>query len=142
MPAPTNIDPAVRDKLITLFRQGVLVGLKDIPRVQGSGKQPDYRLLLEVLYGREDDMLRFAHDLRVPPTSNTAERDLRPSKTQQKISGRLRSETVTTYRYRIASYTSTATKQESKSSKPSAASSKDTPGCPPYPPPPERPTRR
>jgi transposase len=105
-----NIDPAVQDKLITLFRQGVLVGLKDIPRVEGSGKQPDYRLLLEVLHRREDDVLRFAHDLRVPPTSNTAERDLRPSKTQQKISGRLRSETVTTYRYRIASYTSTATK--------------------------------
>jgi hypothetical protein len=105
-----SIDLAVRDKLVTLFRQGVLVGLKDIRRVEGSGKQPDFRLLLEVLHGREVDVLRFAHDLRVPPTSNTAERDLRPSKTQQKISGRLRSEAVTKYRYRIASYTSTATK--------------------------------
>ena len=37
-------------------------------------------------------MLRFAHDLEVPPTSNQAERDLRPSKIQQKISGRLTSE--------------------------------------------------
>ena len=105
-----SIDASVRDKLITLFRQGVLVGLKDIPRVAGPGRQPDFRLLLEVLHDREDDVLRFAHDLRVPPTSNNAERDLRPSKTQQKISGRLRSETVTKYRYRIASYTSTATK--------------------------------
>jgi len=105
-----SMDASVRDKLITLFRQGVLVGLKDIPRIAGSGKQPDFRLLLEVLHDREDDVLRFAHDLRVPPTSNSAERDLRPSKTQQKISGRLRSEAVTKYRYRIASYTSTATK--------------------------------
>ena len=105
-----SIDASVRDKLITLFRQGVLVGLKDIPRVAGPGRQPDFRLLLEVLHDREDDVLRFAHDLRVPPTSNNAERDLRPSKTQQKISGRLRSETITKYRYRIASYTSTATK--------------------------------
>ncbi|HET9079367.1 MAG TPA: transposase [Trebonia sp.] len=38
-------------------------------------------------------MLRFTTDLRIPPASNQAERDLRPSKTQQKISGRLRSET-------------------------------------------------
>lgn len=35
---------------------------------------------------------------------------LRPAKTQQKISGRLRSEKTTSYRYRIASYTSTAAK--------------------------------
>ena len=40
-------------------------------------------------------MLRFLSDLRIPPTSNGAERDLRPAKTQQRISGRLRSEDVT-----------------------------------------------
>ncbi|MFL6186834.1 MAG: transposase, partial [Actinomycetes bacterium] len=40
------------------------------------------RLLLEVLRDRPADVLRFAHDLRVPPTSNQAERDLRPSKIQ------------------------------------------------------------
>jgi hypothetical protein len=45
-----------------------------------------------------------------PPASNDAERDLRPAKTQQKISGRLRSEQTTTDRYRIRGYTSTATK--------------------------------
>jgi transposase len=28
-------------------------------------------------------VLRFLTDLRIPPTSNQAERDLRPSKTQQ-----------------------------------------------------------
>ena len=55
-------------------------------------------------------MLRFAHDLNVPPTSNQAERDLRPSKIQQKISGRLTSEQRTQDRYRIRGYLSTAAK--------------------------------
>jgi hypothetical protein len=35
---------------------------------------------------------------------------LRPSKTQQKISGRLQSETVTAHRYRIAGFLSTVRK--------------------------------
>ena len=39
-----------------------------------------------------------------------AERDLRPSKTQQKISGRLRSEKTTRDRYAIRGYASTAAK--------------------------------
>ena len=55
-------------------------------------------------------MLRFTTDLRVPPTSNQAERDLRPAKTQQKISGRLRSEQVTRDRYAIRGYISTVAK--------------------------------
>ena len=52
-------------------------------------------MLLECLLDREQDVLRFLSDLRLPPTSNQAERDVRPAKTQQKISGRLRSETAT-----------------------------------------------
>ena len=55
-------------------------------------------------------MLRFAHDLKVPPTSNQAERDLRPSKVQQNISGRLTSEKRTQDRYTIRGYLSTAAK--------------------------------
>jgi hypothetical protein len=45
-----------------------------------------------------------------PPTSNQAERDLRPAKTQQKISGRLRSEARTRNRYAIRGYLDTARK--------------------------------
>lgn len=104
------IDPEVKAKLLQLFRDGVLVGLKDIPRDYANAKQPEYRLLLEMLHDREADVLRFVDDLRIPPTNNQAERDLRPAKTQQKISGRLQSETVTAYRYRIAGYLSTASK--------------------------------
>ena len=68
------------------------------------------RLLLEVLRDRPADVLRFAHDLQVPPTSNQAERDLRPRKIQQKISGRLTSDKRTEDRYTILGYVSTAAK--------------------------------
>jgi transposase len=55
-------------------------------------------------------VLRFATDLRVPATSNQAERDLRPSKIQQNISGRLTSEDRTRDRFTILGYLSTAAK--------------------------------
>jgi hypothetical protein len=55
-------------------------------------------------------VLRFASELSVPPTSNQAERDLRPAKTQQKISGRLWSEEATRHGYTIRSYLSNAAK--------------------------------
>ena len=57
-------------------------------------------------------MLRFVTDTRIPPTTNQAERDLRPAKTQEKISGRLRSEETTRHRYAIRGYLSTASKHQ------------------------------
>jgi transposase len=95
--------------LIHDFKHGVLAGLSALPRRPGR-KQLKHRALLEDLRDRHDDVLRFAGDLRIPPTSNQAERDLRPAKTQQKISGRLRSEQVTRHRYAIRGYISTAAK--------------------------------
>ena len=96
---------------LTLFRRGVAAGLSQVRRVPGAkSKQPPARLLLECLRHREADVLRFLTDTTIPPTSNQAERDLRPSKTQQKISGRLRSETTTRDRYAIRGYASTAAK--------------------------------
>ena len=96
---------------LTLFRRGVIVGLSRVRRVPGAkSKQPPARLLLECLRHREADVLRFLTDTAIPPTSNQAERDLRPSKTQQKISGRLRSEKTTRDRYAIRGYASTAAK--------------------------------
>jgi len=104
------IDAGVRDKLITRFRHGVLVGLSDTTSHGDRPGERKARLLLEVLRDREADVLRFAHDLRVPPTSNEAERDLRPGKVQQNISGRLTSENRTRDRYTIRGYLSTAAK--------------------------------
>jgi transposase len=104
------IDEAVKNELITRFRHGVLVGLSDTTCHGDRPGQRKARLLLQVLRDREADVLRFAHDLRVPPTSNQAERDLRPSKVQQNISGRLTSVRRTQDRYTIRGYLSTAAK--------------------------------
>jgi transposase len=43
--------------------------------------------LLGRLEGHRDEVVRFLADLRVPPTNNLAERDIRMVKLQQKISG-------------------------------------------------------
>ena len=96
---------------LRLFRNAVSVGLSQVSRVPGAkAKQHPGRLLLECLKNREADVLRFLTDTAIPPTSNQAERDLRPAKTQQKISGRLRSEKTTRDRYAIRGYVSTAAK--------------------------------
>jgi transposase len=95
--------------LITAYRDAVAAGLADLEQ-RGAPKRPHRLRLLEDLFYREADVLRFVTDTRVPPTTNQAERDLRPAKTQEKISGRLRSETTTRHRYAIRGYLSTATK--------------------------------
>jgi transposase len=100
----------VGEELLRRFRNGTLVGLSDTTSAGTRPGERKARLLLEVLRDREDDVLRFAHDLQVPPTSNQAERDLRPSKIQQKISGRLTSIARTEDRYTILGYLSTAAK--------------------------------
>ena len=105
-----TIDVAVRDQLIGEFTEGVKVGLSATTSHGNRPGERKARLLLEVLRDRQTDVLRFVHDLRVPPTSNQAERDLRPAKIQQKISGRLTSEQRTTDRFRIRGYLSTAAK--------------------------------
>ena len=96
---------------LRLFRSAVLVGLQEVRRVPGArAKQKPGRALLECLRDREADVLRFLSDLRIPPTSNQAERDLRPAKTQQKVSGLLRSEKAARDRYAVRGYASTAVK--------------------------------
>jgi transposase len=91
------------------FRDGVTAGLTQTQPPPG-GRQPPARHLLQTLRDREDDVLRFLTSTAIPPTSNQAERDLRPAKTQEKVSGRLRSEQATRDRYAIRGYASTARK--------------------------------
>jgi transposase len=104
------IPTEARDTLLRRFRNGTRVGLSDTTSHGTRPGERKARLLLEVLRDREGDVLRFVDDLKVPPTSNQAERDLRPSKIQQKISGRLTSIARTEDRYTILGYVSTAAK--------------------------------
>lgn len=71
---------------------------------------PAHNLLVRLDVYRED-VLRFAHDFRVPFDNNLAERDIRMIKLQQKISGCWRTLTGAEQFLAIRSYLSTATKQ-------------------------------
>jgi hypothetical protein len=107
----SQVEAGLRERLVNEFRQGVLVGLKEIPHQGGPhNKQLPARSLLEDLHDRHNDIMRFCYDTTIPPTNNQAERDLRPTKTQQKISGRLTSDDATEARLAIRGYASTATK--------------------------------
>lgn len=74
------------------YRQIIAAGYARNPEPSRTGKrgrprQGKARNLLLRLDQHQDDVLRFAHDLRVPFDNNQAERDLRMVKLQQKISG-------------------------------------------------------
>lgn len=99
----------VLDPLLHHWHHAVRVGLSNHPRAPGR-KQSKTRNLLQRLRDREQEVLLFAHDLTVPFSNNQAERDLRPAKTQLKISGCHRSETHARHWLSIRAYTSTARK--------------------------------
>jgi hypothetical protein len=120
--------------LVKAFRHGVILGLGQVKKTGRKGEP--FRELLECLSGRRDDVLRFTTDLRIPPTSNQAERDLRPAKTQQKISGRLRSEQATRNRYAIRGYISTAIKHGTSALTAISDALAGNPWIPPIPEPP------
>jgi transposase len=103
------IPPDTAEPLLHAWRHAILVGLAQHPRRPGR-KQSKTRNLLERLQVREANVLRFAHDLTVPFTNNQAERDLRPTKTQMKISGTFRSQTSAKAWARVRGYVSTARK--------------------------------
>jgi transposase len=103
------IPAGVAAPLIADYHAAVRTGLAALPR-HPSRKQLPARSLLECLDELDEDVLRFTTDTRVPPTNNQAERDLRPLKTQQKISGRLTSEPTTRNRLIIRAVLSTAIK--------------------------------
>jgi hypothetical protein len=105
----------IADPLISEFRHAIRVGLAEVrpnPGTRSSTAQPPGRALLEFCRDHEGDVLTFSTDTRIWPTNNLSERDLRPSKTQQKISGRLTSEDVTQDRLDIRSYIDTIRKHK------------------------------
>lgn len=78
---------------------------------KGRGKGTPGRNLLERLRKYRGEVLAFVWHAEVPFTNNQAERDLRPAKTKQKVSGCLRT-VVGAERYaRIEGFLATARKQ-------------------------------
>jgi transposase len=103
------IPPEVANPLLHRWHHAILCGLAT-HRPSPGRKQSKTRNLLVRLRDRDEQVLRFARDLSVPFTNNQAERDLRPAKTQLKISGCHRSETGARSWTRVRSYISTVRK--------------------------------
>jgi transposase len=76
----------------------------------GRPRQSPARRLLDRLEKYRGDVLRFAFDLTVPSTNNQAERDIRMTKTQLKISGGWRTEHGAKTWLTVRSYVSTVRK--------------------------------
>jgi transposase len=105
-----QIPPEIGEVLLEDWRHAILCGLASHPRRDGR-KQSKTRNLLERLRDRDQQVLLFArHPGLVPFTNNQAERDLRPAKTQIKISGCHRSSTGAQAWLRVRGYISTVRK--------------------------------
>ena len=106
-----------RDRIVALFEQIVAQSDLQNSRVQrqpgqrGRVAQSAPRHLIDRLMQHQDAYLRFLTDFRVPFDNNLAERDLRMSKLQQKISGCFRTEQGANVFCRIRGYISTLRKQ-------------------------------
>lgn len=105
----SHIPPEIAGPLLTEWKHALLVGLAQHRRTPGR-KQSKTRNLLERLRDRDEQVLLFTRDLSVPFTNNQAERDLRPTKTQMKISGCRRSDTTARAWLRIRGHISTVSK--------------------------------
>jgi transposase len=81
-----NLDPATLTRIRNLYRGALARGQTD-NKDKRSSLATDARKLIRRFCRYEDMILRFATDLTVPFTNNTAERAIRPVKVQQRTSG-------------------------------------------------------
>ncbi|MEV6925810.1 transposase [Dactylosporangium sp. NPDC051485] len=105
---------AIGQRLLGVYRNRytdiITAGKAANPTPPGHGARSPAVNLLARLGGFATDVLRFAHDLRVPFDNNLAERDIRMVKLRQKISGGLRTWTGAETFCAIRSYLATARK--------------------------------
>lgn len=84
---PGPVPPEKLRRWLILYDSGLQHGPDLHPVDPDAGGQSKATNLLLRLRDHREDYLRFTVDLAVPATNNQAERDLRPVKTQVKISG-------------------------------------------------------
>lgn len=102
---------AIEQKYDTLIHQAYLEEPPPV-RTKGKRKRTAGRNLLERLQKFKDPVLAFAFNEQVPFTNNQAERDIRPVKVKQKISGSLRTTKGANHYARIAGFISTTRKHQ------------------------------
>lgn len=113
----THLSDHPRDRIVALFEHIVDRADRQNPPAQrqpgqrGRVAQSVSRNLIDRLLEHQDAYLRFLTDFRVPFDNNLAERDLRMSKLQQKISACFRTPAGTALFCRIRAYISTLRKQ-------------------------------
>jgi transposase len=106
-----RLDPGALDELAASFTTIIEMGHDEHPPL-GAGKRTKAHNLLLRLERYQPDVLRFAHDFRVPFGNNQAEQDIRMVKLQQKISGCWRTTAGAERFLAIRAYISTARKHQ------------------------------
>jgi len=104
-----QLDAGALSELAASFTTIIAMGHDEHPQVATGKRSKAHNLLLR-LERYEPDMLRFAHDFRVPFGNNQAEQDIRMVKLQQKVSGCWRTAQGAQRFLAIRSYISTARK--------------------------------
>lgn len=105
-----GIDTTEQAALEAQFWEWLAQGDQQCPERPGQKRTPE-RTLLEAFDAHSQEILAFLFNLQVPFTNNQAERDLRMSKVQQKISGGWRTDGGATNFCRLRSVLSCLRKQ-------------------------------
>jgi transposase len=106
----TGLDPAWLAEQVRLYTAAARVGY-NVSSARRNDVEAKHNALARRLLDRRDDILRFAHDLRVPFDNNTSEQSIRMAKLRQKISGTMRAAQGAQDFVTIRSYLQTAAKQ-------------------------------
>ena len=111
MPRPILAHEEVRKHYHIILEQAQSEEPPPQPGKRGKPKHSRGRNLLNRLRKHEDGVLAFALELGVPFTNNQAERDLRPAKVKQKVSGCFRTQAGARVYARLQATVSTFRKQ-------------------------------